>query len=178
MEEIFINKRNRNILFVLIMALLLIIGILAYFNHSQMTLKDTSGEKIALKDGKKVIATLNKEIIVSMQAENFSAVIHAGGRPPEKHSYKGISMRKVLERQDKNILNGKKQVVLRGVDGYAVSFSVEEVKEKDNVYLVYKEDGKLLKNRKQGGKGPYMVVPRKDAFGQRWCKYLSEVDVE
>lgn len=174
---IFINK-NRNILLALIATLLLIIGILVPLNRSQMTLNDSSGEKLVLKAQEKIITTLDKKAIMGIQAETFSAVLQAGGRPGEQHSYKGVPIRKLLEQQDANILKGKKEVILRGMDGYVVSFSIEEIEDEKNIYLVYEEDGKLLKNRKQGGKGPYMVVPRKDEFGQRWCKYLSEVEVK
>lgn len=143
-----------------------------------MTLNDSSGEKIILKTQGKTIASVDKKTIMGMQVENFSAVLQAGGRPAEKHSYKGVSVKKILQQQDASILKGKKEVIFRGIDGYAVSFSIDEIQEEESVYLVYEEDGKLLKNKKQGGKGPYMVVPRKDEFGQRWCKYLSEVEVK
>lgn len=175
--EIFIN-RNRNILLILIGTLILIVGILTYINRSQITLSDSSGEKLTLKAQGKVITTLNKKTITRMQAENFSAVLHGGGRPAEKHNYRGISIKKLLEKQDTNILKGKKQVIMKGIDGYVVSFSIDEIEDEKNIYLVYQEDGKTLKNKKQGGEGPYMIVACKDAFGQRWCKYLSEVEVK
>src|SRR6056297_1410291 len=68
--------------------------------------------------------------------------------------------------------------VVKEVDGYTVALTAKEVKVDDNVYLVYQSDGKPLKGKKEGGTGPYRLVIKNDQFGQRWCKFVTEVNVK
>ncbi len=171
-------NRSRLVLAGLIAGLVLTVAALAYVNHSRLALNDPDGEKLVVMECGEVAATVDKALITGMGGEEFSAVLRGGGRPPEEHGYVGIPAKEFLERQKPEILEGKKQVLFKGTDGYVAAFTVEEIKDEGNVYVVYKEDGKELKSRRMGGSGPLKIVARKDDFGQRWCKFLCEVDVQ
>ncbi len=84
-----------------------------------------------------------------------------------------INILKKLEIDTEN----KKQLIVRGIDGYTVAFSIDEVVDEDNIYLAYKMEGKLLKSKEEGGSGPYQLIVRKDQFSQRWCKFVVEMEV-
>jgi hypothetical protein len=70
------------------------------------------------------------------------------------------------------------RAVIKGVDGYAVALTSNEVLQDDNVYLVFEKDGKQMKGKKRGGSGPYQVIIRQDQFSQRWCKFVTEIVME
>jgi hypothetical protein len=54
---------------------------------------------------------------------------------------------------------------------------MEEVREKNNVFLVYADNGKPLQT-KNGGEGTMRVVILNDPFGQRFTNYLVEIELE
>ena len=104
-------------------------------------------------------------------------MLKSSGKPPVDTSYTGVELKALLENLEIDTA-GKTQVITKAVDGYTVALSLAEVLEDDNVYIVYKRDGKDLGAREEGGSGPYQIVIRKDQFGQRWNKYLMEIELQ
>ena len=54
---------------------------------------------------------------------------------------------------------------------------MEEVLEKNNVYLVYADNGAPLKS-KTGTEGTMRIVILDDLYGQRFTNYLVEIQLE
>jgi hypothetical protein len=46
------------------------------------------------------------------------------------------------------------------------------------VYIVYAIDNKPLGKKEDGGAGPFELVIKNDPFSQRWCKFVSEVEIQ
>lgn len=114
--------------------------------------------------------------IKNLEQYTFDAVLRSSAGGEKKNSYKGVMLKDLLEAQGIRF-SGISQVVTRAADGYTVVLGSQEVLEEDNVYIVYEMNGKSLKTKQDGGSGPYQLIIRKDAFGQRWNKFLMELDI-
>ena len=67
---------------------------------------------------------------------------------------------------------------MKGLDGYVIALSTDEVMEGKGIYLAFEKNGKPLGNMKNGGSGPFQLIAVTDSFSQRWCKYVFEVSLE
>lgn len=163
---------------VVILILVFIVGVTAYLNVDNLKAKDTMQEKelIVIKSGEES-ATLDKESINGLGEVEFSANLKSDGKLAEKHTYTGVLLKKVLDANNIDLSN-KEVLIVKGIDGYTVAIGVDEVMEENNVYIAYGMDGKPLGKKEDGGRGPYEVIIRKDPFSQRWCKFLSEIEVQ
>lgn len=170
------NKR----LVIIIAVLVIVVGFLSYINQKSLANRDQSAENpsitIKLKGEEKGSIALNE--IRALGEEEFVATLRSSGKPPSDHTYKGVPLSAVLRAVDAGILENGKQVAIKAIDGYVSAFKIDEVKDEENIFVVYLQDGKALKAKKDGGSGPLMIVVRKDEFGQRWCKFVSEVEIQ
>ena len=123
-----------------------------------------------------ILAFLNQKNLSESLRDEDGIVIKLGGK---ESVYVGVPLKEVLKKIiDENILKNKEKVIVRALDGYVVSYSINEILEDEHVYLVYLKDGKVLGEKEEGGMGPLMTVPRKDDFGKRWCKFVVKVEVK
>jgi hypothetical protein len=124
-------------------------------------------------------AKLQMENIKGLNAVEFEAVEDTSTGGPETHKYKGVQLKDIIKSIEPDFENLKlSRAVIKGVDGYAVALTSNEVLQDDNVYLVFEKDGKQMKGKKRGGSGPYQVIIRQDQFSQRWCKFVTEIVME
>jgi hypothetical protein len=144
-----------------------------------IVLSGCSKEKPSLNlniDGK--VESIDTEIIYNhKEALVFPAVVRSSGSKPVETEYKGIELTKLFDSLDLDITNYSK-VTFNASDGYRIILSIEEIKEPSNVYLTFERDGEILKSKKQGGKGPFQLVIRRDPFSQRWIKHVNEIILE
>lgn len=133
----------------------------------------TANSEIAVTINNQVANKITKEDISSLEPETFTASLKSSGNDPVDVQYTGVPMASILE--EKNISLDEHQTVTMGsLDGYTVQLKASEVLDKENVWLVFEQDGKELDSRS----GPYMVVIRKDSFSQRWSKQLCEITLD
>ena len=74
--------------------------------------------------------------------------------------------------------NGDQKILIKAIDGYVVALDSKEILIDNNVYLVYKRDDEFLKDRDNGGDGPYQLIITTDEFSQRWCKNIVEIEID
>lgn len=163
---------------IVVAVLLVVVAVTAILNR-EMLKEKIAGQQNAIlylaADGTEY--EISFAIILELEEKEFPAVLKSSGKPPVNTSYTGVQLKDLLAKAGINT-EGKSQVVTRAVDGYTVALTLEEVMQDDNVYLCYKRDGKPLGTREEGGSGPYQLVIRQDEFGQRWNKYLLEIEVQ
>lgn len=116
------------------------------------------------------------DAILKLEEYSFEATLRSSDGTVRDHTYGGVRMRDLLDHSGVD-LAGAEQVITHAVDGYTVALSADEVLQEDNVYVVYMIDGEPMAPREDGGSGPYQLVIREDEFGQRWNKYLMEIEV-
>lgn len=152
-------------------------GVFAFMNRELVKDKGYAHENagVIIKEEDLEIV-LGYENIKALGEVDFSAILDTSDTDPEEHIYTGVPLKNIIEEADFS-LNDKSQVVVKGIDGYTVALSIEEVLDEENVYLAYAVNGKALKPKSQGGSGPYQLIVRKDQFSQRWCKFVVEIEV-
>ncbi|HAA38383.1 MAG TPA: hypothetical protein DCE00_05875 [Firmicutes bacterium] len=163
---------------IILLVLAVVVAVTAMLNREGLEEKKASQENALLyvkADGKEI--EVDFATIKELPEAEFPAVLKSSGKPPVDTSYTGVELKALLEKLEIDTA-GKTQVITKAVDGYTVALSLAEVLEDDNVYIVYKRDGKDLGAREEGGSGPYQIVIRKDQFGQRWNKYLMEIELQ
>ena len=128
--------------------------------------------EIKIMDGELVFVA-DMEYIKSLDSTTFEAVIRSSGKKPEAAEYTGIPLKTLLLSAEVD-LEGRKQITVKGSDGYMAAISITELEE-DGAYIAYEMNGKPIKPRGRGGNGPFQLVLPKDPFSQRWCKFVCEV---
>ena len=120
---------------------------------------------------------LNIDIIKSIGKKDFQAILDTSTTDASLHKYTGVELKDILNYFNIE-LDNKKAVILTGVDGYSVAYSIDDVLKDENIFVAYMEDGKYLGTRKDGGRGPYESIVVSDQFSFRRCKWLIEIEVK
>ncbi len=172
-------KKNTRIIITVLALLLVITAIAAGINMKYAREKAAllSAAEIAVLDQGTEVARLTMVTLSQLTATEFTARLKSSiMKSPEEHIYTGIPFSALFPAAGIS-LEGKSRVEVRSVDGYVVPLAIEEIEELDNIYLVYKDNGKYLGSYGEAnGQGPYMIVIRGDSFSQRWAKYVVELD--
>lgn len=162
----------------IIAGLAIVVAVTAYMNAGDREDRLAAQREavIFLKAAGEEVATITFDAIESLESHVFTATLKSTERGPSEHTYTGVELRGLLQAADLDP-DDWEQVVARAADGYTVALGMEEVLTPGNVYVVYLRDDEPLQTREDGGSGPYQVVIREDTFGQRWVKYLMEIDL-
>lgn len=172
------SKQTKGIITVLVIVGI-ILGLSVYLGQDDLARRTqlNNDAVFTVVDGGKEQAAYTMEEIQALGEQRFTANLKSSGQAPVEYTYHGVLMKDILE--DAGVeLNGKNSALVTAVDGYVVSVSMDKLMEKDNVYLAYMREGELLGTYEEGGRGPYMMIIRKDKFSQYWCKYAYSVEVQ
>ena len=171
---------NKRVLIVI--GIIIVLSIIVYFSLklSQESIADRKktldNAEIALVFGQEV-EILNIDTIGAIGKEEFEAVLDTSTTDASLHKYTGVELKDILSYFNVEVHN-KKAVILTGVDGYSVAYSIDDVLKDSNIYIAYMEDGKYLGKRKDGGRGPYESIIVSDQFSNRRCKWLIGIEVK
>ncbi len=170
---------NKKIISIIIILLIAVVGITAYLNRGNVAEKEEAQRQaeIHFKEEGNQIKTLDLNLIEEQGEVTFNKDLDTSDSGPVEHSFTGVPLINILDEVGID-LKEKEQVIVNSVDGYTVALTVAEVLKEDNVYIIYKSDGHYLKTKKEGGSGPYRIVIKDDQFGQRWSKFVTEVNVK
>lgn len=168
---------NKKII-IIVLFLIVGVGILSYLNlaDSEDRLKNQKESVIFLQQNGESLTEVSFENIQNLEQHEFEEVLRSSDSPDREVVYKGVLLQDLLIENDISLAE-LEQVISKAVDGYTVALSQDEVKDEDNVYLVYKQDGEPLTPLEEGGSGPYQLVIREDDFGQRWNQGVMELDI-
>jgi DMSO/TMAO reductase YedYZ molybdopterin-dependent catalytic subunit len=164
---------------IVVLILVLVVGITAYMNRGDLAAKRESqlNAYVIIKTEGSELARIDLEKLQQMNVVDVEANLKRSGKPPEKHVYTGVLLKEVLEDAGVDTA-GKDTVIMKAADGYVSAIGMEETLQDDNVYLVFKIDGKPLGTKEEGGSGPLQVILAKDPFSQRWCKFVMEIELQ
>ncbi len=165
-------------LILLISLLAVAIGLLTWVNMRRIP-PAAEMPVLVLKAGGGEARNVTLDEIRAMGPERFEATLRTTSAPPATYTYSGVPLSGIIGRvMGEEALAEANQVVVRAADTYTLAFSVADVLAAENLYVVFERDGKPLLPRQSGGPGPMQLVVRQDGFGQRWCKYLAEVEIQ
>lgn len=171
---------NKRVLIVIVTIILL--SIILYFSL-KLSQESIEKRRETLEKAEIVLISeeeeknLNIDIIKSIGKKDFQAILDTSTTDASLHNYTGVELKDILNYFNIE-LDNKKAVILTGVDGYSVAYSIDEVLEDENIFVAYMEDGKYLGTRKDGGRGPYESIVVSDQFSFRRCKWLIEIEVK
>ena len=170
---------NKKMVIIVIILLVAVVGVTAFLNRGSIAEKENAQKEalVTFKEAGNEVETVSMSFVKKQGETTFSKDLDTSDSGPEEHTYTGVPLKNVISEVDIN-LEDKSQVVVKAIDGYTVALTAKEVREDDNVYLIYQSDGEPLKSKKEGGTGPYRLVIKNDQFGQRWCKFVTEVNVK
>ncbi len=173
------QKRNIIIIVAVVAALAITVGILAFLNAGSTAEKKILEEEaiIQVKANGQELGRIDMDLIEGIGPVDFSANLDTSDSEPQEHLYRGVLLNDALSAL--GIDTGEHSTAIaKAIDGYNVAFDIKEVQEEDNIYLAIMRDGKPLGTKSSGGSGPYQVIVRKDAFSQRWCKFVIELELK
>lgn len=110
---------------------------------------------------------IDLELVDKLKKTDFNASAKSSGEGPKTHMFTGLSLKAVLDEAGAKT-EGMGRVIIRGTDGYTCALPLGEVMEDDNVYITCAVDGES---------GPLQLVIKNDRYSQRWCKYVTEVEL-
>ncbi len=159
--------------------LTVLVAVFAYLNMDNLgdRMQAQREAEMYLEMGGEEVATLDFDIIQNLSEREFTETLRSSDGSEENHTYTGVPLKEIIDHYELS-LDEVENIVTEAADGYAVALTVDEVRQEDNVYIVYKKDGEYLATREDGGAGPYQLVIREDEFGQRWNKYLMRITIE
>ncbi|HKL74950.1 MAG TPA: molybdopterin-dependent oxidoreductase [Halanaerobiales bacterium] len=171
--------KNKKIIFSVLIILVIVIAVTAYINRGSLSKKDTAQKEaiVTFKIDGEEVDSISMDHIKEQGEKTFSKELDTSDSGPVEQHYTGVPLKNILNSLDIDMGN-KEQVIVKAIDGYTVALTAEEVMMGNNVYLIYKNNGEFLKTKKQGGTGPYRLVIREDQFGQRWNKFVTEVNIK
>jgi predicted lipoprotein with Yx(FWY)xxD motif len=173
------KKRNTIIIVSVSFVLVLTVGLFAFLNAGNASQKKILQEEtlVLISADGKTLGTINMDIIEKTGPVDFSANLDTSDSEPQQHLYTGVLLNDILKKLGINVLDYS-SLIAKAVDGYTVAYTTLEIMEEDNIYLAVKKDGKPLGTKNTGGSGPYQIIARKDAFSQRWCKFVVEIELK
>lgn len=167
--------KSKRIVIISVIVLLLAVVVLWFLNGGGANRAGTDAVISFAVDGE-VVAEADMEYVKSMEGKTFKTVIRSSGKKPEEAEYTGVLLKDLLD--DRNVNpDGKKQILIKGIDGYMTALSVSEL-EDEKIYIAYELNGEALKSKEKNGNGPFQLVIPSDPFSQRWCKFVCEVEVK
>jgi len=173
------KKRNIIIIVTVIVVLVAIVSVFAFLNAGNIKEKKMLEEKaiILIKSADKQLGKIDMDIIEGTGLIEFNANLDTSDSDPELHKYTGVLLNDILKALNIDIENYT-TVIAKAIDGYTVAYDASEVMDDNNLFIAIKKDGKPLGNKSSGGNGPYQIIVRDDAFSQRWCKFVIELELK
>jgi len=166
-------------LIIVIAFLAALIFILSYLNMRDMDTTANKAGSISFISGESVME-LSFDEITALEHHEFKATEDTSSSGPTSRKFKGVLLKDVLNRASINdeAIAAATKIIIKGLDGYVIAMSTDEVLSDKSIFLAFEKNGKLLGNMKNGGSGPFQLIAVSDSFSQRWCKYVFEVSLE
>ena len=133
-------------------------------NPGTVELKNAQGEKLGeiTLDGIRSLDTYRRRITIRSASEGVTT-----------HDFRGVRLSEAIEAAGgAELLAGCRRVVVTGTDGYESELTPEEIALENNVYLMYEDNGEMMKTA-GGSEGAFRLIILSDDFGQRFTNYVA-----
>ena len=165
-----------------VVLLILITAVTWYFSRDRGGMQEGT---VVIKAGDAVLGSFTAAELQKFPAVEKKLVITPGcggdcksGSDEEassEHNYTGTPLLEVLNSIDPALTQKYQKVISRGIDYYSQVMEMSEIEQPDNVYIVYRDNGKPLKT-KTGGDGGLLLVVCSDESGQRFTDWLVSLN--
>lgn len=169
-----ISIKTKHVLYIMVF-LLLAVSVLLWQHSSG---RNENADAIRILHNGQVLHTFTMDEIKGFNSVSIEKSIASGKGENEEGNYTGVPLSRLLDRVDPDLLKEGKQIVSRAQDGFESAYTPEEVREENNILVIYSKDGDSLGTAKDGGSGPFRIIVAGDPFGNRSTKYLNEIEVK
>ncbi|MBN1299368.1 MAG: hypothetical protein JW997_06760 [Actinobacteria bacterium] len=173
--------KKRNIIIIVSVSVFLaaVVAVFAFLNAGNLNEKKMLEEEaiILVKSADRLLGSIDMQAIESMGPIDFNANLDTSDSEAEEHQYSGVLLNDLFKSLKINI-EDYQTLTAKAIDGYIVAYDSSEVADEGNIYIAIKRDGKPLGSKSSGGNGPYQIIVKKDAFSQRWCKFVIELELK
>lgn len=171
-------KKNTKIILLIVGILTIFVAILTMLYNGDIE------ERKALEDNREFIikiggvqaAKVTMGDLASMDPITFTTVMDTSNTSPTDVEFTGVEVKEICRINDIDLSNAS-VFEFKALDNYTTAITLDEILTQDNVYVCFKKNGEMLKEKSEGGMGPFLVVIKSSKFSQRWCKYLMEMNI-
>ncbi len=160
-----------------IAGLIILIAIFAWLNAGNLKTKkelEMNAQFLLTLDGNQYKVAMQD--LLTLEPVDFDAVMDTSTTDPTPVVFTGVELSRLCESLGFHISEDS-SILAKGLDGYASAVTGSEALAEGNVYICIYMNGEVLKPKKQGGFGPYLMVIKNERFAQRWCKFVEEITI-
>lgn len=171
------KSKKKYALITVIIVLVIAVAVLAILNaqQTQAVMDGLGKSEVSIVVNGEEAGRFTLEYLKNMPKTDFTDQIKESGSTAVKTEFGGVLLKDVLNSLEIDV-SGCSSVSYRASDGYASGGTVDEVLNDDTVYVVYERNGQQTKPKSEGGTGPVEIVIAEQAFSQRNCKFLIQIE--
>jgi len=160
-------KRSTIAVIAILLALAIGVAVLAILNgknaEAKQRLRSDAAFMIIIGE---VEHKVTMEEFRALDLREIQANYKKNGKAPEIRAYTGIPFAEILRQRNIDLADITK-VIFTAADNYASAITMEEALNEDNCFIVLDDEA-----------GPFRMILARDQFSQRWCGYLTDVDLK
>ena len=169
-------KNSTKGIIAVIVVLIVIIAVFAGINAKNT---NTSVDGLTLTVGDNETVYTIEDLKAMDGIETMNKTIKSGKSADETGDFTGVPLSALLlQNLTEEELKAYSAVVVTSGDGYATSYSVDEVLQPQNVMVIFEKDGEALVPYTDGGSGPIRIVVMNDTFGTRSAMWVTGISLE
>lgn len=166
-------KKNKYWFIVLIVVIVLLTILFYFLNSNINKINKVAENKIIVEyNNLKHEVTLNE--LFNMDGMSFNTVIRSTNIKNKRVEYTGVELGVVFKNLEIDIDKINKITVI-STDSYRITLHKEEIKSKNNVFLVYKKNNRFIRDINDSIRGAFHLIIRQDYFSQRWVKGVNKI---
>lgn len=156
---------------IIIILTIILLGTIFFISY-RLWLPTIEDQKAALEKEEILLISKDKEITITLEdlidsGEEFEAILDTSTTNASIYTYMGVELKDIFSNMNIDI-EDENAIILTGVDGYSVAYSIEEVLVDNNVFIAYMENEKFVS---------YQSIITSDLFSNRRCKWLTKIEV-
>lgn len=163
---------------VVILAIVFLFAAVAVLAQLNRPADKPDASRIKVFIANEAVATLTLADLQAMPLSELDKEIVSSGGDNQAGLFTGVALRALLDASAPGWEQNASSVTCRASDNFTTAFTVDEVLAEGNILVAYALDGELLPSQEEGGKGPFRLVVRDDAFGNRSTYWLCCVEVD
>ena len=164
-------KKKHYVILLTILILVAAVVVVGLQVRNSMLEKEKADAIILKANGREIIVS-----VASLSQEEFSGETVNGKGEHFTHSYRGIALKSLLEK-NKISLEGITSVTAYAVDQFSAVYAGDEVREGQRVYLAVQMDGVTIEGIEKGKPGVQVIVFG-DPNSKRLVRNLQTLEVQ
>lgn len=160
-----------------IAVLILVIAVFAWLNAPEAELRQANQiNNTFLISSNTVRIAINSGDLHIFDQHEIEGTLRSSGGALTTDIYTGIRFTDLINHYQLEFTENHR-LISRSADGYTTAFNYAEATLPGNLVIAFAKNDKPLGTKEEGGIGPYLLMVTADQFGQRWNKFLMELEI-